>query len=79
MKNLFFDINTTIQIKLGSVLGTPTQRHNRRKQTGLDDCDNESCTSTQFSQIQKKQLIDVQGHLERYCNVLSIIGFNSAK
>ena len=30
-------------------------------------------------QIQKKQLIDLQEHLERYCNVLHIFGFNSAK
>ena len=30
-------------------------------------------------QIQKKQLIDLQEHLEHYCNVLPIFGFNSAK
>ena len=30
-------------------------------------------------QIQKKQLIDLQEHLKRYCNVLPIFGFNSAK
>ena len=30
-------------------------------------------------QIQKKQLIDLQEHLERYCFVLPIFGFNSAK
>ena len=29
-------------------------------------------------QIQKKQLIDLQEHLERYCNVLPIFGFDSA-
>ena len=45
----------------------------------MDDCDNETCTSTQFLQIQKKQLIDLQEHLECYCNVLLIFGFNSAK
>ena len=45
----------------------------------MDDCDNESCTSTQFLQIQKKQLIDLQEHLEHYCKVLPIFGFNSAK
>ena len=44
-------------------------------QAALDDCDNETCTSTQFLQIQKKQLIDLQ---ERYCFVLSVFGFNSA-
>ena len=56
-----------------------TQRHNRREQADLEDCGNEICTSTQFLQIQKKQLIDLQEHLERYCNVLPIFGFNSAK
>ena len=79
MKNLFFDIETTINIKLGSILEKLTQRHNRREQAHLDDCDNETCTSTQFLQIQKKQLFDLQEHLERYCNVLPSFGFNSAK
>ena len=78
MKNLFFDIETTINIKLGSILEKLTQRHNRREQAYLDDCNNETCTSTQFLQIQKKQLIDLPEHLERYCNVLPIFGFNSA-
>ena len=27
----------------------------------------------------KKTLIDLQEHLERYCNVLPVFGFNSAK
>ena len=44
-----------------------------------DDCDNEVCASTQFLQIQKNQLIDLQVSLERYCNVLSVFNFNSAK
>ena len=79
LKNLFFDIKPTIKIKLGSILEKPTQRHNRRKQADLDDCDGETCTSTQLLQVQKKQLIDLQEHLERYCNVLPVFGFNSAK
>ena len=79
MKNLFFDIKTTIKIKLGSILEKPTQRHNRREQAHLDDCDNKTCSSTQFLQIQRKQLNDLQEHLERYCNILSIFGFKSAK
>ena len=54
MKNLYSDIKTTINIKLGSILEKPTQRHNRSEQADLDDCDNETCTSTQFLQIQKK-------------------------
>ena len=79
MKSLFFDIETTIKTKLGSILEKPTQRHNRREPADLDDCDNETCTSTHFLQIQKKQLIELQDHLERFCNVLPIFGFNSAK
>ena len=79
MKLLFLDIETTIKIKLGSILEKLAQRHNRREQADLDDCDNETCTSTQFLQIQKKQLIDLQEHLERHCNVLPVFGFNSAK
>ena len=79
MKNLFHDIETTIKIKLGSILEKFTQRHNRREQADLDDCDNETCASTQFLQIEKNQLIDLQESLERYCNVLPVFGFNSAK
>ena len=53
MKFLFLDIETTIKIKLGSILEKLTQRHNRREQADLNDCDNEICASTQFLQIQK--------------------------
>ena len=79
MKNLFFDIKTTIRIKLGSILEKLTQPHNRREQAKLDDCDNETCTSTHFLLIQKKLSFHLQELLERYCNVLTIFGFNSAK
>ena len=54
-KNLFLEIETTVMIKLGSIVEKLTQRHNRREQAGLDDCDNEICTSTQFLQLQKNQ------------------------
>ena len=79
MKNLFLDIETTVKIKLGSILKKLTQRHNRREQAELDDCDNEICTSTQFLQIQKNQLFNLQDSRERYCNILHVFGFNSAK
>ena len=59
VKNLFFDIETTIKIKLGRILEKLTQRHNRREQGDLDDRDDETCTSTQFSQSRKEQLIDL--------------------
>ena len=79
MKLLFLDIETTIKIKLGSILEKLTQRHNRREQAYLNDCDNEICASTQFLQIHKNQLIDLQESLERYCTVLPVFGFNGAK
>ena len=79
MKNLFFDIETTKKIKLSNIMEKQIQRHNRREQADLNDCDNETCTCVQFLQIQKKQLFDLQEHLELYCSVLPIFGFNSAK
>ena len=79
MKKFFFDIETTIKMKLGSILQKLTQRHNRRELADLDDSDNETCTPTQFWQIQKKKLLDLQEHLECYCNVYPIFGFKSAK
>ena len=33
----------------------------------------------QFLQMQKNQLIELQEHLECYCNLLPVFGFNSAK
>ena len=78
MKKLIIDIKATIKIKLGSILEKLTQRHNQREQAKLDACDNETCTSTQFLEIQKKQLVDLQERLKSYCNVLLIFGFNSA-
>ena len=83
MKNLFPDIETTIKNKLGNILEKLTQRHNRRESARFDrsqdDCDNEICASTQFLQIQKSQLVDLQESLERYCNVLPVFGFNSER
>ena len=79
MKNLFLDIEITIKNKLSSNLEKLTQRQNRREQADLHDCDKKMCASTQFLQIQKYQLIDLQQSLERYCNVLPVFDFDSAK
>ena len=56
MKSLFLDIKTAIKIKLGCILEKLTQRHNRREQADLDDCDNEIYALTQSLQIQKKSI-----------------------
>ena len=79
MKNLIPDITTTKKSKLGSVLEKLTQHHIRRKQVNLDDCDNKRCAFTQFLQIPKNQLSDLQDHWERYCGVLPVIGLKSEK
>ena len=79
MKKFFFDIKTLINIKLGGILEKLSQSQIQREQADLDDCDNETCTSIQFLQFQKKQLIDLQEHLVGYCNVSPIFVFNSAK
>ena len=57
VKNFYFDIKTTITIKLGSILEKHTQRRHRpenaRFDLSQDDCGKESCASTQFLQMQK--------------------------
>ena len=44
-----------------------------------DKCENKNCASTQFLQIQKNQLIDLQEQLERFYIVLPVFDFNSGK
>ena len=83
MKDLFLDIKKTIKIELGNVLENLTQRHNRPEHATFDvsedDCDNTICASIEFLQIQKVQIFDLQESLERFCNVLTVFGFNCAK
>ena len=86
MKLTFNGLKTAIKIKLSSILEQLNQRHNQRER--IIDYDNdeyfndtaeEKALSTQFLQMQKNQLIDLQEHLERYCNTLLVFGFTSAK
>ena len=60
------------------------QRRNQAERVSnfVDDCiveEEEKDLSTQFLQMQKNQLIDLQEHFELYYNVLPVFGFNSAK
>ena len=41
--------------------------------------DDEADMSTQFLQMQKNQLLDLQQHFEQYVNTLPVFGFNSGK
>ena len=84
MKLNFIEVETAIEIILCAILEQLNQRRNRAERVSnfVDDCieeEEEKDLSTQFLQMQKKQLIDLQERFERYCNVLPVFGFNSAK
>ena len=86
MKLMFNEVETAIKIKLSSILEQLNHRHSQRERVidfdddeYFNDTAEEKELSTQFLQIQKNQLIDLQEHFERYCNTLPVFGFNSAK
>ena len=84
MKLNFIEVETAIKIKLSTLLEQLNQRRNRAERLSdfVDDCiveEEEKDLSTQFLQMQKNHLIDLQEHFERYCNVLPVFGFISAK
>ena len=85
MKLKFLEIETAIKNKLTRTLESLNERRCRNQRVFefedhcLEDDNEEKDASTQFLQMQKNQLIELQEHLERYCNVLPVFGFNSAK
>ena len=86
MKISFIEVETAIKIKLSSILQQLNQRHSQRERVidyendeYFNDTAEEKELSTQFLQIQKNHLIDLQEHFERYCNTFPVFGFNSAK
>ena len=86
MELKFFEVETAIKIKLSSVLEQLNQRHNQTERVidfeddeYFNETADEKELSTQFLQMQKNQLIDLQEHFERYCNTLPVFGFNSVK
>ena len=84
MKLIFIEVETAIKMKLCVILEQLNQKRNRADTVSnfVDDCiveQEEKDSSTQLMQMQKNQLIELQGHFERYCNVLPNFGFNSAK
>ena len=81
MKLNFFEVETAIKKNLCAVLEHLNHRRNPVLNF-VDDCiveDEEKDLSTQFLQMQKNQLIDLQVHFERYCSVLPVFGVNSVK
>ena len=81
----FIKVETTIKIKLCAILEQLNQKRNQAERLSnfVDDCiveeEKEKDLFTQFLQMQKNHIIDLQEHFERYCNVLPVFGFNSAK
>ena len=82
MKLLFPETKTKIKNKMAGILQKVNQFQKRREQASLHDCDNECCTTTQFSQKQQKQknqLFELQQKFERFCNLIPVFGFNRAQ
>ena len=93
MKLKFLDKETAIKSKLTRTLDSLNERRCRNERVFefedhcFEDDNGEEDASTQFLQMQKNQLIELQEHLERYCHVLPVFychvlpvfGFNSAK
>ena len=85
MKLKFLEIETAIKSKLTRTLESLKERRCRKQRVFefedhcFEDDNEEKDASTQLLQMQKNQLIELQEHLERYCNVLPVFGFNSLK
>ena len=85
MKLKCLEKETAIKSKLTRTLESLNERRCRNQRVFefddhcFEDDNEEKDASTQFLQMQKNQLIELQEHLESYCNVLPVFGFNSAK
>ena len=85
MKLKFLEVETAIKSKLTRTLESLNERRYRNERVSefedhcFEDDNEEKDASTQFLQMRRNQLIELQEHLERYCNLLPVFGFNSAK
>ena len=85
MKLKFLEIETAIKSKLSRTLESLNERRCGYQPVFdfedhcFEDDNEEKDASTQFLQMRKIQMIELQENLERYCNVLPVFGFNSAK
>ena len=81
MRMSFIEVETAIESRLSHVMGLLNERRSKREATFTfeDESSEGKDVSIQFLHMQKKQLIQLQEHFERYCNVLPVFGFNSGK
>ena len=81
----FLEIETAIKNKLTRTLESLNERRCRNPRVFefedhfFEDDNEEKDASTQFLQMQRNQVIELQEHLERYCNVLPVFGFINSK
>ena len=85
MQLKFLEIQTGIKSKLSQTLESLNERRcrNQRAFEFEDQCfgddKEEKDASSQFLQMQKNHLIELQEHFERYCNVSPVFGLNNAE
>ena len=74
----FYQSQTAINSSLARIPKTLNER--RSHCVGIEaDNNNSENRSTQILKMQKNQLIDFQEIIERYCNTLTLFGFNSVR
>ena len=78
MKRNILQIETAIKSTFARILETLNQRRSHCIDFEAEKHDS-AHSPTQFLQMKKKQLIDLQEKFERWCNTLPVFGFNSAK
>ena len=81
---MFLEIQTGVKIKFNQIFSVLKSCRCRKEpllefDDGCFEEEGERDMSRQFFQTQKNQLFELQYHLERYCNVLPVFGFNCAK
>ena len=85
MKLRFLEVETTIKSELTRTLEPLNERRCRKQRVFefedhcFKDDNDEKDASTQFLQMPKNKLNELQQHLEGYCNVLPVFGFSRAK
>ena len=81
----FQKIDNNIKKRLHTIFSILNERGSFNKSEAReyeDECienEEETHASTHFLRIQKKQLIGLMQHLERYTNTLPVFGFNSGR
>ena len=84
MRTKFSSIEAIIRARVNAIREDLNKRKDRNasasecEDKGTEE-DDEADMSTQFLQIQKNQLLDLQQQFERYVNTLPVLRFNSGK